>query len=102
LYSLSHDAIPPLIAQFTDPTTPNDIKDNIGGLLACRLIELDPPEDQPWYATHYSRTQAATLLKAQEDRLMNYLVFEESDWFVEVNDTRIPCADYGHYERNLD
>jgi hypothetical protein len=102
LYSLSHDAIPPLIAQFTDPTTPNDIKDNIGGLLACRLIELDPPEDQPWYATHYSRTQAATLLKAQEDRLMNYLIFEESVWFVEVNDTRIPCADYGHYERNLD
>jgi hypothetical protein len=102
LYSLSHDAIPSLIAHFTDPTTPDDIKDDIGGLLACRLIALDLPEDQPWYAAHYSLIKAATLLKAQEDRLMDYLIFEESDWFVEVNDTRIPCADYGYYERNLD
>jgi hypothetical protein len=102
LYSLSHDAIPPLMDYFTDSTTPKAIKDDIGSLLACRFITLDLPEDQPWYAVHYSRTRAAKLLKAQDDRLMDYLIYEEPDWFVEVNNKQIPCSHYGHDQRNFD
>jgi hypothetical protein len=102
LYSLSHDAIPPLVAYFTDPAVPSDIRDDIGGLLACRLIALDPPEDQPWVSAHFSHTRAFNQLKAQEDPLMDYLIFDEQEWYVEVNNAQIPCANYGADESYLD
>jgi hypothetical protein len=102
LYSLSHDAIPLLVAYFTDPAVPSDIRDDIGGLLACRLIALDPPEDQPWVSAHFSHIRAFNQLKAQGDPLMDYLIFDEPEWYVEVNNAQIPCANYGADESYLD
>jgi len=94
LYSLSYDSIPPLVSFYTDPTTPRNVKNDIGGILACRLAALDIPEEQPWFSTHFSRSQAISLLKEHENKLKDFPVFEKLGWFVEVNGEIRPCDGY--------
>ena len=94
LYSLSYDSIPPLVSYFTDPTTPQNVKDDIGGILACRLATLNIPEEHPWFSTHFSRSRAISLLKEYENELEDYPVSENFGWFVDVNGEIRSCDGY--------
>jgi hypothetical protein len=94
LYTLSYDSIPPLISRFTDPTTPETIRDEIGGVLACRLATIDTLEDRPWHSFHYSQSRAVDLLEAYKNELEEYPVHEMQGWVVEVNGETRPCDGY--------
>lgn len=94
LYSLSYDSIPPLISYVTDSAIPNDIKEDIAGILACRSVNLEMPEKQSWFSFHYSRSRAIDLLQEQQKMLNEVLVLQKNDWFVNVNDELIPCQGY--------
>ena len=91
LYSLSYDSLPPLVSAFTDPATPEKLRDEIGGVLACRLATLDISEEQPWSSTHFSRSQAISLLDEYKNRLEDYPVYENQGWFVEINGVIRSC-----------
>jgi len=94
LHSLSYDSIPPLVSFFNDPAIPRSIHDEIGGILACRLVSFDGSENQPWTSTHFSRSKAVRILKENADALDKFLFYEDSEWFVKINGERRPCRDY--------
>jgi len=98
LYSLSYDSIPPLVTFYKNAATPERVRDDIGGVLACRLASLDLPAREPWSSTHFSRSKAITLLQEHTKELETYPISENWDWFVEVNDEVRSCVGYGIYE----
>ncbi|HAF48155.1 MAG TPA: hypothetical protein DCL08_02810 [Anaerolineaceae bacterium] len=95
LYSLSADAIPNLVEFYIDENTPDDIRDELGGVLACKLAQIDVPQDESWVSYHYSRSQANTLLAQQSENLEVYPVsYDMYTWFVEVNGEVKSCSGY--------
>ena len=91
LYTLSTDAIPPLVEFFQDPDTPEDIKDDIGGVLACRAAIPGRHHERPWTSWHYSFSRANDLLNDLSGELSDYPVIEDQGWYVEINGERQPC-----------
>ncbi|MFN2303446.1 MAG: DUF4173 domain-containing protein [Anaerolineales bacterium] len=85
LFSLSDDAVPPLVGFFNDPETPQPVRDDIGGVLACRLATLDRPKNVPLTSYHYARARAVDVLQSQAQNLADYPVFEDEGWFVQVD-----------------
>ncbi|MCB2210182.1 DUF4173 domain-containing protein [bacterium] len=92
LVSLSADAVPPLVAAYTDPDTPDELRDALGGVLACRLADPAQTQSMPWPAWHASRAHAASLMESQVDALSAYPVTVEDGWrTVEINGETTPC-----------
>lgn len=91
LYTLSTDAIPPLVEFFQDPNTPQDLKDDIGSVLACRAAIPGRHHPRPWTSWHYSYSQANDLLNDLSGELSDYPVTEDQGWYVEINGERKPC-----------
>lgn len=100
LYSLSYDAIPPLVEAFKDPALPNVLKEELGGLLACQYAD-DPTyqttESSPWFTWQASRAEAVKLLIAQSSTWDTILESRQDGWYVTVNDEQRPCYDYISY-----
>lgn len=93
LNTLSHDAVPPLVAAYNDPATPPIIREEVGGMLACRLTLMEAPLPGGWQSFHYSRNKAYQLLQPMEDSLREYLRWDEWHWVVRVNGEEKPCFD---------
>ena len=92
LTTLSYDAIPQLVAFYNDPEIPANIHDSIGGVLACRLAELDENDRTPLTSRHYSRDRAIKLLQEQIELINRYPVTSDSGWLpVEVNGLNFSC-----------
>jgi hypothetical protein len=98
LTSLSADAVPPLVDAFEDANTPQEIRESLGGVLACRLAAQAEPAQagsahSPWTSWHASRARARGLLESQAEALTAYPVSTEDGWqYVEVNGETIPCS----------
>ncbi len=94
LYSLSYDSIPPLVAFFTAPETPEGIKNEIGGVLACRLADIDLEANEPLTSYHYARSKAVQLLSEQMMHLSDYPISSDEYGYityVEVNGVVKEC-----------
>jgi len=94
LSELSFDAIPPLVAAFQDQSLPRDLRQAVGGVLACRLETLVIPERTPITSWHFSRAKAINQLKNLEEALSSYRVYQSEDpwgWFAEIDDEAFPC-----------
>lgn len=95
LTSLSYDAVPKLVEFFTDPDTPEDIRNEIGGVLACKSAMTEKQSDQSWMTYHFSRRQAIDLLQDLTEELEQYPVsYDMYTWFVEVNGEVKSCTGY--------
>jgi len=95
LFLLSDDAVPSLVAFFTDPSTPEDLKDEIGGVLACKLAARDDSQENSWVSYHVSQSRANHLLENQSVNLEPYPVsYDMYTWFVEVNGEVKSCSGY--------
>lgn len=94
LYSLSYDAIPVMVETYTDPQTPPNLRDDLGGVLACRLATENLDREEPWSSYHYSRTRGKNLLQSISDDLADYPTFNDMGWFVEVNGEVRNCYGY--------
>ncbi|MBG0771926.1 MAG: DUF4173 domain-containing protein, partial [Anaerolineaceae bacterium] len=100
LYSLSSDAIPPLVEAFKDPTLPDVLKEELGGLLACQYANdsiYQNVESSPWFTWQASRAEAVKLLNAQSSTWNTNLESKQDGWYVTVNDELRPCYDYISY-----
>jgi hypothetical protein len=94
LSELSFDALPPLIAYYQHDTLPQDLRQAVGGVLACRLETLDIQEQTPITSWHFSRSQATSQLQGLEGTLSGYRVFQSEDpwgWFAEIGQETFPC-----------
>lgn len=91
LSSLSTDSIPHLVRFFTNPQTSNEMRENIGGILACQSASLDLSQKDSWTSRHLSRSRAILLLQDQSKELEKYPVFDDRGWQVEVNGEVKPC-----------
>lgn len=96
LTTLSHDAVPKLVEFFNDPEIPEDIRNEIGAVLACKSAMNEEQKDYTWVAYHTSRQQALALLESLENTLEKFPVsYDMYTWFVEVNGDVRSCTGYG-------
>jgi hypothetical protein len=97
LYSLSYDSIPPLVQRFNDPSLPEDLRDDIGGVLACRLEEINLSLNEPLTSYHYSRARAIRLLSNNLLALAEYEVVTELwNTFLVKDGEMVPCDGEGY------
>jgi hypothetical protein len=82
---LSADSVSKLAAFYQDAQTPNWLRDEIGGVLACNAAVLNDAESASWTSSHLSRSRAQKLLQGLAESLEDYPVFQDGIWFVEVN-----------------
>ena len=94
LFILSYDALPTLVETYTDPQTPPSLRDDLGGVLACRLATLNQDREEPWTSYHYARIRGKNLLQSLSDDLGDYPTFNDGGWFVEVNGEVRNCYGY--------
>jgi hypothetical protein len=95
LFTLSYDAIPPLVDTYTNPQTPNALRDDLGGVLACRLATMDEDREAPWTSYHHARTRGKNILQSLSDDLADYpTFFNDGGVFVEVNGEMRNCYGY--------
>jgi hypothetical protein len=97
LTSLSYDAVPKLGELFNNPEIQGSLRNEIGGVLACKKAMMAGQKDRSWVSTHYSRERAISVLQDLAKELDQYPVSYDSDrytWFVEVNGDLRPCTSY--------
>jgi hypothetical protein len=96
LTTLSHDAVPKLVEFFNDPEIPEDIRNEIGSVLACKSAMNEEQKEYTWVAYNTSRQQALALLESLENALEKFPVsYDMYTWFVEVNGEVRSCTGYG-------
>jgi hypothetical protein len=94
LSSLSNDAVPALLAVYTDPQLPNEQKIDLGAILVCRAkILADERENRHWQSFHRADWRAHRLLSANTELFAEYSVQLSQDgvWMVDANGTERPC-----------
>ncbi len=97
LGSLSSDAVPALFELYDDARLPQQLRNQIGAELSCRVYlaqqESAPPD---WRAYHFSRQRAAALLTARGAEISAaYPVIESGEYRlpgVMVNGAERPCT----------
>ena len=101
LNALSEDAIPTLVTFFKAQEIPESIKDEIGGVLACKLAGVAVSEERSWQSYHDAKNRAGSLLRGLSEDLKAYPVsYDMYTWFVEVNGEVKSCQ--GQYVEPFD
>ncbi|HXF85572.1 MAG TPA: DUF4153 domain-containing protein [Anaerolineales bacterium] len=80
LLSLSDDALPELVRAFSDESLPEDVRLQVGAVLACIRYERNPSAHTlPWQSFHLSHFNAARALQSVDKELDSYdiLFFEQ-------------------------
>lgn len=94
LVSLSHDAVPVLFERFHDPALPQVLRDDLGGVLACRTkTSRLYPENYLWPSFQWSLYHAQSLFSKYSGELDSYLLeeIESGDWRVRVGEEWRQC-----------
>ena len=86
LNSLSSDATPALLQQFSEADQPAEVRDRLGAVLACQAVLLQEQQtDRPWQAFSWSRARALKLLEQRQDELEDYpLLVVDGEWAVSL------------------
>ncbi|MBG0787532.1 MAG: DUF4173 domain-containing protein [Anaerolineaceae bacterium] len=100
IFYLSYDSIPPLVEYYDRADLPEELHEEIGGILACRAVTAEPPESKTWYSWQASRATALSLLESRSEELKaEYLEYSNLDgWEVTVNGQQSLCLPYGYQD----
>ncbi|HSM70652.1 MAG TPA: DUF4173 domain-containing protein [Anaerolineales bacterium] len=93
---LSDDAVPALVAGFTNEALPEKVREKIGAALVCKRNDRRSQADYPWQSFHLSRVFADSAFAGIDKQLDAYSILD-SDWPVEVetpNGDAFPCYPY--------
>lgn len=99
LNTLSTDAVPALLANYTDPNLPPDAVHKLGAALACREKTTNDPGTQAWQSFNFSEARAYRLLQqnaAQWSQFDPYLLYNE--WWVAMDGGEISCSNYDYMD----
>ena len=95
LNALSADAVPQLLANYTDPALPKNVREKLGAALACREKVTNDPGSLPWQEFNLSQARAFDLLVENAELLRDYQPVERAhEWFILVDGEEIPCSTY--------
>jgi len=99
LFTLSEDAVPPMVELFIDDQLPDALRDDIGGVLACISVASNPNQSTPWPSYHFSRSKASRMLRELSPALEDYSVIEKQGWLhVIVNGETRSCDGYDWFD----
>ncbi|MBK9926120.1 MAG: DUF4173 domain-containing protein [Anaerolineales bacterium] len=94
---LSDDAVPTMVAAFTDTSLPYDVREKLGAALTCKRYERKQGNQvYPWQAFHLSRYQADIAFETVKQELDTYKIIDK-DWPVKVetpNGKEFSCSQY--------
>lgn len=99
LNTLSTDAVPALLANYTDPNLPPEAVHKLGAALACREKTTNDPGTQAWQSFNFSEARAYRLLQqnaAQWSQFDPYLLYNE--WWVAMDGGEISCSNYDYMD----
>lgn len=91
LLSLSDDSLPELVRSFTGERIPSDVRDQLGGVLACRIYHDSISQPQPWQSYHPGRAASRRSLAGLD--LSGYPVKDTADGIF----AQLPGGDFSCY-----
>jgi hypothetical protein len=95
LNALSSDAVPQLLANYTNPALPENVREKLGAALACRVKVTNDPASLPWQEFNVSQARAFKLLTGNSELFRDYQPVERAnEWFILVDGEEIPCSTY--------
>ena len=95
LNALSTDAVPQLVASYTDPETPEVVREKIGKALACRVKVTNDPASLAWQEFNLSQSRAYNLLQENQEKWSQYKPFlSMNEWVIVVDGEYTPCSTY--------
>ena len=102
LSTLTSDAVPTLVKEYSSSNFPSKIKDGIGAALVCYKMfeEDDVSQTQSWQSFHFSDWIAVRELDKVQESLISYQVQDDA-WptiVISPNGTEYPCGDYYLYD----
>ncbi|HAV77365.1 MAG TPA: hypothetical protein DCX53_08430, partial [Anaerolineae bacterium] len=80
---LSDDAVPALVAGFTNELLPENVREKIGAALVCKQYDRRTNEFLPWQGFHLSRMFADMMFMKVDKQLDSYTI-KDTDWPVMV------------------
>jgi len=95
LTTLSDDAVPGLVEQFSSPDLPSEAHDVLSAGLACRAALLSEQAPLPWQSFHPAAFQARRLLLQENAPWRGYAVWKkDGQWWIKVNGNDQACTSY--------
>lgn len=94
LVSLSADAVPVLVKNYLDPATPDQVKDALGGTLACvTKLEQDPAE-RGWQGFNLGLTSGYQSLQSNKAAWSKVQLLDDGNrgWYFVQNGVEINCT----------
>ena len=99
LNNLSADSIPALFEAEQAPETPQELKDTLTAILACKFARKNAEEnsERSWMEWHYSESKANRLFEKHRDSLEEYRFNLHSETYYYDQDGRRFEDFYGYY-----
>ena len=95
LNSLSTDAVPAMIQQYSNPTLPSATREKLGASLACRQKVTNNPADLLWQEFNLSESNAYHLLQKNASSWQQYRPYlMDNEWFIKVEGEEIACSTF--------
>jgi hypothetical protein len=99
LVSLSEDAVPALFEYFEGLSQAPHLRNEVGGILSCRIaLRQDREKQQTWASFHLAEFRAGRLYDHYQQELDAYPVHRESsersEYWVSVNGEQKPCQNF--------
>ena len=94
LVILSNDSIPSLAHIYDDVHLPDDLRNEIGAVLACRAALITEQGNLPWQSFNVADNRARQVLSAYQDELNAYPVQKDENgrWYVKLAERKQPCS----------
>jgi len=95
LNTLSTDAVPQLVNNYSNEELPLETREMLGAALACREKTTDDPKMLPWQGYTLSHARAYKLLQENAATWSQYKPFMQyNEWLIRVNGEDIPCSNF--------
>jgi len=93
LISLSDDAVPVMSEYFTGNALQPSLREDLGGVLACRLYLQEQHASAGWRSFHFSSSRSAAILEQMKPGIEKYLLpgLENQMPEVKLNGAAAPC-----------
>ena len=95
LNSLSTDAVPAMIHQYSNPAVPVATREKLGASLACRQKVTNNPSELPWQEFNLSQANAYQLLQKNASTWQQYQPYQmDNEWYILVDGEEIACSSF--------
>ena len=95
LNSLSTDAVPAMIHQYSNPAVPAATRKKLGASLACRQKVTNNPSELPWQEFNLSQANAYQLLQKNASTWQQYQPYQmDNEWYILVDGEEIACSSF--------